>query len=156
MALIRRCAALRPGPVTDPRSATKSAQRAMGRRWLSLHEETVEHETHLDRLTTAVAPLLREGCAIGPDAAAEILTVAGDNFSRVTSEAALAKLCGINSIPASSGRTNRHRLNRGGHRHANAALYRIVIVRMRLDDRTRTTSLDAPPGARPNPKSSAA
>ena len=50
----------------------------------------------------------------------------------------LAKLCGVNPIPASSGRTTRHRLNRGGHRHANAAPYRIVIVRMRRDDRTKT------------------
>ncbi|WP_407656494.1 transposase [Janibacter indicus] len=73
-----------------------------------------------------------------PDAAAELLTVIGDNVARVTSEAALAKLCGVNPIPASSGRTNRHRLNRGGHRQANAALYRIVIVRMRLDERTKT------------------
>jgi transposase len=56
---------------------------------------------------------------------------------RVTSEAALAKLREVNPIPASSGQTNRHRLNRGGHRHANAALYRIIIVRMRLDDRTK-------------------
>jgi len=137
MALIRRCAALRPGDLTDPLTATKYALRAMARRWLTLNEEIVEHEAHMDRLTTSVAPLLREGCGIGPDAAAEILTVAGDNFARITSEAALAKLCGVNPIPASSGRTNRHRLNRGGHRHANAALYRIVIVRIRLDERTQ-------------------
>jgi transposase len=137
MALIRRCAALRPGEINDPRAATKYSLRSMARRWLNLSEEITEHEAHLDRLTVTIAPLLREGCGIGPDAAAEILTVAGDNFARITSEAALAKLCGVNPIPASSGRTNRHRLNRGGHRQANAALYRIVIVRMRLDDRTQ-------------------
>lgn len=137
MALLRRCAGLRPGEVKDPAAATKYALRAMARRWLHLSEEIAEHEAHLDRLTTAIAPQLRGGCGIGPDAAAEILTVAGDNFARITSEAALAKLCGVNPIPASSGRTNRHRLNRGGHRQANAALYRIVIVRMRLDERTQ-------------------
>lgn len=137
MALLRRCAGLRPGEVDDPTAATKYALRAMARRWLHLSEEIAEHEAHLDRLTTAVAPQLREGCGIGPDAAAELLTVIGDNVARVTSEAALAKLCGVNPIPASSGRTNRHRLNRGGHRQANAALYRIVIVRMRLDERTQ-------------------
>jgi len=71
--------------VTDPLSATKYALRAIARRWLSLQEEAAEHAAHLDRLTTALAPRLREGCGIGPDAAAEILTVAGDNFSRITS-----------------------------------------------------------------------
>ncbi len=138
MALIRRCAGLRPGAVTDPRSAVKYALRAMARRWLSLDEEIKEHESRLDELTTTVAPLLRQGCGIGADSAAEILSLFGDNPERLRSEAALAKLCGVNPIPASSGKTNRHRLNRGGHRHVNAALYRIVIVRMRLDERTKT------------------
>ena len=62
---------------------------------------------------------------------------AGRNPQRLRSEAAFASLCGVNPIPASSGRTNRHRLNRGGHRQANAALRRIVIVRLRHDERTR-------------------
>lgn len=137
MALIRRCAALRPGRLTDPQSALKYALRASARRWLYLAAEIKDHEEHLNELTEAVAPRLRQGCGIGPDAAAELLTVAGDNFWRITSEAALAKLCGVNPIPASSGKTNRHRLNRGGHRQANAALHRIIIVRMRLDDRTK-------------------
>lgn len=137
MALIRRCAAFRIGHLDDPHGAVKYALRAVARRWLYLDVEIKEHEAHLDELTTTVAPLLRQGCGIGPDAAAEILTVGGDNFARITSEAAFAKLCGVNPIPASSGKTSRHRLNRGGHRHANAALYRIVIVRMRLDERTK-------------------
>ena len=76
-------------------------------------------------------PTLREAFGIGPDAAAEMMSVAGDNPTRIRSEAAFAKLCGACPIPASSGVTNRHRLFRGGHRQANAALYRIVIVRMR-------------------------
>ena len=63
--------------------------------------------------------------------AAEMLLVMGDNPERIHSEAAFAKLCGACPIPASSGKTNRHRLNRGGNRQANAALYRVVVVRMR-------------------------
>ena len=137
MALIRRCAAFHPGPLGEPRAAVKYALRASARRWLYLDAEIKEHEALLDELTQAIAPALRQGCGIGPDAAAEILTVAGDNFWRITSEAALAKLCGVNPIPASSGKTHRHRLNRGGHRQANASLHRIVIVRMRIDDRTK-------------------
>ena len=65
------------------------------------------------------------------DVVAEMMIVAGDNPTRIRSEAAFAKLCGACPVPASSGVTNRHRLFRGGHRQANAALYRIVIVRMR-------------------------
>ena len=72
-----------------------------------------------------------EAFGIGPDASAEMMIVAGDNPSRIRSDAAFAKLCGAYPIPASSGVTNRHRLFRGGHRQANATLYRIVIVRMR-------------------------
>ena len=91
------------------------------------------------------APTLREAFGIGPDSAAEMMIVAGDNPARVRSEAAFAKLCGACPIPASTGVTNRHRLFRGGHRQANAALYRIVTVRMRwhqptLDYVTRRTA----------------
>ena len=72
----------------------------------------------------------------GPDAAANLLIAAGSNPERLQSEAAFASLCGVSPIPASSGKTNRHRLNRGGDRQANAALYRIVVVRLRHDRRT--------------------
>ena len=99
----------------------------------------------LDRITTTAAPTLREAFGIGPDSAAEMMIVAGDNPARIRSEAAFAKLCGACPIPASTGVTNRHRLFRGGHRQANAALYRIVIVRMRwhqptIDYVTRRTA----------------
>ena len=62
---------------------------------------------------------------------------AGSNPDRLHSEAAFASLCGVSPVPASSGKTNRHRLNRGGDRQANAALYRIVVVRLRHDLRTQ-------------------
>jgi transposase len=73
---------------------------------------------------------------VGADTAAALLILAGDNPERVRSEPAFAKLCGVCPIPASSGKTVRHRLNRGGDRQANAALYRVVIVRMRFHQPT--------------------
>lgn len=82
-------------------------------------------------------PQLVAAFGVSADTAAEMLIVAGDNIDRVRSEPAWARLCGVAPIPASSGMTNRHRLNRGGHRQANAALYRAVIVRMQHHEPTR-------------------
>ena len=94
------------------------------RRWMALAEEIALHDQHLARLTTATSPTLCEGFGVGAHTAAELLIIFGDNPDRIRSEAAFAKLCGACPIPASSGMTTgRHRLNRGGHRHANAALY---------------------------------
>ena len=90
------------------------------------------HDRHLARLTAETSPTLREGFAVGANTAAAMLIIFGDNPDRIRSEAAFAKLCGACPIPASSGMTTgRHRLYRGGHRHANAALHRAVVVRMR-------------------------
>lgn len=72
-------------------------------------------------LTADIAPVMVEAFGIGPDTAAEMLIVAGDNPDRVRSESAWAKLCGVCPVPASSGKMSRFRLNRGGHRQANAA-----------------------------------
>ena len=83
------------------------------------------------------APALSDVFGVGPDTAATLLVTAGSNPERLRSEAAFAALCGVNPIPASSGKTNRHRLNRGGDRRANAALYRIVLVRLRYHEPTR-------------------
>ncbi len=130
-ALIDRCASFRPGPITDPTASGKHSLRATARRWLDLTTEIRSHDTILDDLTRKAAPTLREGFGIGPDTAAEMLIIFGDNPDRVHSEAAFAKLCGTCPIPASSGMTNRHRLYWGGHRQANSAIYRTVIVRMR-------------------------
>jgi transposase len=74
---------------------------------------------------------------VGPDVGGQLLTTAGDNPDRLRSEAALTHLCGVAPIPASSGRRDRHRLNRGGDRAANSALYAIVLCRMRHDPRTK-------------------
>lgn len=137
MALINRCAGLRPGRVTTVAAATKHTLRAIARRWQQLNAEIVEHEKILTDLTSSAAPELAKAFAVGPDTAAEMLIVAGDNLERVRSEAAFARLCGVAPIPASSGMTTRHRLNRGGHRQANAALYRVVIVRMQHHEPTK-------------------
>nr|WP_246016974.1 IS110 family transposase [Micromonospora pisi] len=83
------------------------------------------------------APRLNALLGVGPDVAGQLLATAGDNPDRLHSEAALAHLCGAAPIPASSGRTNRHRLNRGGDRAANKALYTIALCRLRHDPRTR-------------------
>ena len=105
---------------------------------MALAEEIALHDQHLARLTTATSPTLCEGFGVGAHTAAELLIIFGDNPDRIRSEAAFAKLCGACPIPASSGMTTgRHRLNRGGHRHANAALYRAVIVRMQFHQPTR-------------------
>jgi transposase len=130
MTLIRRCAALRPGAVVDPTTAAKHTLRAIARRWLALDAEIKIHEKVLAKLTGELVPELVAAFGIGPDVAAEMLIVAGDNPDRVRSEPAFARLCGVAPIPASSGMTTRHRLNRGGHRQANSALYRTVIVRL--------------------------
>ena len=83
------------------------------------------------------APALTESLGIGPDTAAALLVTAGSNPERLKSEAAFAALCGVSPVAASSGKTNRYRLNRGGDRQANAAIHRVVIVRLRYDIRTR-------------------
>ena len=131
MALMRRCAALRPGPLSDPASAVKHSLKAIARRWLVLDEEAKEHEKTLAEITARHAPGMVAAHGFGPDTVAELLVVVGDNPERIRSEAALAKLCGACPIPASSGKTTRHRLNRGGCRKANAALHRVVITRLR-------------------------
>ncbi|WP_420626462.1 IS110 family transposase [Candidatus Poriferisodalis sp.] len=135
-ALIGRCAGLRPGPIVTPVASAKHALRSLARRWTALDAEIADHDRILDELTSAHSPSLRDGFGIGADTAAEMLIVFGDNPERIRSEAAFAKLCGACPIPASSGITNRHRLSRAGHRHANAALYRAVIVRMRFHQPT--------------------
>lgn len=137
MALINRCAALRPGQVTTVLASSKYTLRAIARRWQLLNAEITSHAKVLTQLTAQAAPELSAAFAVGPDTAAEMLIVAGDNPDRIRSEPAFAKLCGVAPIPASSGMTTRHRLNRGGHRQANAALYRVVIVRMQHHEPTK-------------------
>ena len=136
MALLRHLAALRPGPLTSTTTSAKTSLRAIARRWLVLTAEVKDHDAQLEQLTRQLAPDLLQAHGMGAGTAAEMLLLVGDNRERIRSEAALAKLCGACPIPASNGKTNRHRLNRGGNRQANAALYRVVIVRMRAHQPT--------------------
>ena len=99
-----------------------------------------EHErlgAELDKLVTEANPTLRAAYGVGPDTAAQLLLTAGGNPERLRSEAAFAALCGASPIPASSGKVTRHRLSRGGDRAANNALYRIAMVRLASDQRTK-------------------
>ena len=137
-ALATRCARLRPGRLASPSAAVLYTLRSLARRWLHLAAEIRDLHAELDRLTQSASPTLVAAFGVGPDTAATLLVTAGDNPQRLRSEAAFAALCGVSPILASSGKTNRHRLNRGGDRRANAALYRIVVVRLRHDPRTRT------------------
>jgi transposase len=131
ISLIRHIAAWRTGPISSPTVSVKYAMRALARRWLALNDEVRGHDEQLAKLTNAYAPTLLQAPGIASGTAAEMLVLVGDNPDRIKSDAAFAKLCGVCPIPASSGKTNRHRLNRGGNRKANAAIYRVVISRMR-------------------------
>jgi transposase len=132
-------AALRPRLDSDPVTyATKLAMRALARRVLSAVEDTDHIDTVLAHLVTATAPGLLELYGVGIDTAAILLVAAGDNADRLHSEAAWAHLCGVAPLPATSGKVSqRHRLNRGGNRQANHALWRIVFTRMSSESRTR-------------------
>ena len=137
--LIITCANLRPdrADAATPTTATKIALRSLARRHQQLTTEITDLDELLQPLVAAINPSLVAVNGVGTDTAGQLLVTAGENHDRLTSEAAFAMLCGVAPIPASSGKTNRHRLNRGGDRKANAALYRVVLCRLRWDPRTR-------------------
>ena len=135
--LVRQTAALDPGTLATPTAATMLALAGLARRYQHLDAEITVLTGKLDQLTATAAPKLRALLGVGPDSAAALLITAGDNWRRLHSEAAFAALCGSSPVEASSGKTVRHRLNRGGDRQANAALHRIVIVRLRWHQPTR-------------------
>ncbi|KKD03105.1 transposase [Streptomyces sp. WM6386] len=136
--LIRTLARLRPGDdLSRPLAATRAALRRLARRHQALDDEITELDAEIGPLVKQAAPALLELFGVGPETAGQLLASAGDNPERMRSEGAFAHLAGVAPIPASSGRTHRHRLNRGGDRAANNALHTIVLVRMRYDERTR-------------------
>jgi transposase len=135
--LAQAAARLRPGPIVTTTAATKLALRLLGERYRALGAELVAVDAELDRLTAQAAPALRQLYGVGAEIAGALLVAAGDNPGRLRSEAAFSMLCGASPIQASSGKTVRHRLNRGGNRQANTALYRIVVVRLRWHQPTR-------------------
>lgn len=137
-ALVEAAAAMRPETTADAvLAATKEALRSLAHRVQGLDDELARLNTKLETLVACAAPALLSRPGVGPDVAASLLVAAGDNPERIRNEAAWAKLCGVAPIEASSGKVTRHRLNRGGDRQANSALWRIVMVRMATDHRTR-------------------
>jgi transposase len=138
-ALFRRCTHLRPDATTDPvLRAAKTVLRATSHRITALTTEIAALRRDRRTLIRQLAPALLEQPGIGEDSATQLLITFGANTDRIRNEAAFAHLTGTAPIPASSGKTNRHRLNRGGDRQANRSLYIIAINRLRCDERTRT------------------
>jgi transposase len=139
MQLIRTCAAWRPDSVGfhDPVVATRIALRSLARRILELDDEIALLDELITPLVEELAPTLLAGLGVGIEVAGQLLVTAGDNPERMRHEAGFAMLCGVAPLPASSGKTQRHRLNRGGDRDANSALHLAVITRMRVDERTQ-------------------
>ena len=135
--LVTTAARFRPADPTTAAGATRFALRELARRVQSLEAECKRLDALLESLVSATAPELVASYGVGTDTAGALLVSAGDNPERLRSEAAFAHLCGVAPIDASSGLTSRKRLNRGGDRSANHALWRIVMVRMVHDPRTR-------------------
>ena len=140
MRRLRTCAAWRPDATgyRDPTVATRLSLKSLARRILDLDDEIAELDRFIAPLVEELAPDLLKLEGVGTASAGELLVTAGENPDRLRSEASFAMLCGACPLPASSGKTQRHRLNRGGNRQANSALHMIVLCRMRTDPRTRT------------------
>jgi transposase len=140
MQLIRMLAGSRPDRIAyrDPAIATRIALRSLARRILELSDEIADLDELIAPLVEELAPRLLERVGFGIHNTGQLLVTAGDNPDRLASEAAWAMLCGSAPLPASSGKTKRHRLNRGGDRAANSALHMAAICRLRLDPRTKT------------------
>lgn len=137
-ARVTLAARFRHGALTDPIAAIKQAMASVARRHQELRAEIARLDAALEQLVPNVAPasfLAQRG--VGLQVAAMLLTTLGDNPARLRSEASFAALCGVSPVDASSGKQRRHRLNSGGDRQANSALWRIVFVRMSRDPRTQ-------------------
>ena len=119
-------------------AAARFARRNLAERWTALDAELRGLDEQLTQLVGTVASPLLAVRGVGVDTAGALLVAAGDNPDRLSSEASFAALCGVSPVDASSGRQHRHRLNRGGNREANRALWVIAIVRMASDPSTRS------------------
>ena len=131
------CARFRPGDITDSTQATKTALRALARRYQTLTVEINQLRDNLDQLTAQANPALRAAHGVGTDVASILLIAAGEQPGRLSTDASFAALCGASPVEASSGKTIRHRLNQGGNRQANHALWRIATVRLISDPETK-------------------
>jgi transposase len=137
-ALVETAARFRPATCSRTAEAgIKLALRSIARRYTALAEEIAALDHHLAQRVREAAPALVAIKGVGTDTAGALLVAAGDNAERLRSEAAFAHLCGVAPVPASSGKTQRHRLSRSGNRDANRALYLLAIGRLGWDERTR-------------------
>ena len=137
-ARVKVCARFRPGTnLTDPISAVKRALQLLALRHQALSDEITELDAVIAGLCAKANPALLAATGVGPEVAATLLTAAGDNPDRMRSQGSFAALCGASPVEASSGKTIRHRLNQGGNRQANNALWWIAFIRLSCDDRTK-------------------
>ena len=136
-ARVRVCARWRPGETQATTAYAKKVLRHLARRYQTLNAEITELDVEIRRLCARANPALLAAAGVGPDTASVLLVAAGDNPGRMKSERSFAALCGASPVQASSGQTIRHRLNRGGNRKANSALWRIATTRMRTDAATK-------------------
>jgi transposase len=137
VARVEVCAGFRTGAPADPAEATKRSLRCLARRHRDLSAEIAELDDAIAALCAEANPGLLGARGVGADVASALLVAAGDNPDRLRSEASFAALCGASPVEASSGKVTRHRLNRGGNREANNALWRIVMVRLTCDTATQ-------------------
>lgn len=139
--LTRKAAAFRPDRTAaktgDITAAIKVALASLARNWLHHRDEIRDLEAVIRPLVKHLAPHLLALQGVGIDVAGQLLVTAGQNPDRLHSDAALAALCGVSPVPASSGKRTRHRLNRGGDRQGNNAIWRIAMTRMSHDPTTR-------------------
>lgn len=139
MTLIRTLASTRPDLTAyrNISSAYRIVFKSLARRYLELHDEIGDLDTMISSIIETLAPELIEQKAVGYESGAQLLITLSDNPERLKSESSFSALCGVSPIPASSGKTNRQRLNRGGGRAANNALHIIAIERLRIEQRPK-------------------
>lgn len=135
---VRLASTWSPSTTTDPLDAAQFALGSIARRWVQLDQEVRDLDRNLAKLVAIAAPRLLAQPGVGPDSAGQLLITAGANPHRLHNEAAFAALCGVTPVQASSGKNIRWRLNRGGDRQANRALWSIYFTRLRTDERTKT------------------
>jgi transposase len=136
-ALVSSARRFRCGTPTTPEAAARFTLKSLASRWAALDAEVGRLDKELTQLVAMAVPTLLAVNGVGVEVAGALLVAAGDNPARLADEASFAALCGVSPVDASSGRRQRHRLNRGGNRDANRALWVIVMVRMAKDPRTR-------------------
>ena len=135
--LVRGCACLDAAPCDGVAGAVVHSLRVLANRIQHLNDEVNDLEKLITDQVRMTAPALLDLCRVGQDAATTLLIAAGDNPDRLAHEAAFAALCGVNPVEMSSGKTQRRRRNRGGNRQTNAALFRVLLTRLRRHPETR-------------------